>query len=302
MNTARDTMASPAAEEHWAHKGEVTLFLWRKHLSPAPGAVPLVLVHGSSLSALPTYDLQVPGHPDYSMMDWLAREGFDVWTLDHEGYGRSTITEGNADIATGAKDLRAAVEVIQTVTGAEKVDLYGLSSGSLRAAAYAAADPSRVHRLVLDAFVWTGENSPTLSKRKEGLDFFRNHARRSIDRDFITGLFTRDKEGTTELAVAEACADLQLSHADTVPTGTYLDMTQNLPVVDPGAITAPTLIVRGEHDGIAAMEDLLEFFRLLPTSDKQLAVLPELAHCTPLSVHRHRMWRTVRAFLQRDKS
>ena len=36
------------------------------------------------MSALPTFDLQVPGRPDQSFMDWLARRGFDVWTLDHE--------------------------------------------------------------------------------------------------------------------------------------------------------------------------------------------------------------------------
>lgn len=70
---------------------------------------PLVLVHGSSLSALPTFDLQVPERPDHSLMDWLARRGHDVWTLDPEGYGRSTITASNADVATGVEDLRAAL-------------------------------------------------------------------------------------------------------------------------------------------------------------------------------------------------
>jgi pimeloyl-ACP methyl ester carboxylesterase len=290
----------PVGEEHWAQKGDVRLFLWRKRLAEPTMGPPLLLVHGSSLSALPSYDLVVPGHPDYSMMDWFAREGFDVWTLDHEGYGRSTVTESNADIACGVEDLRAAVLLIRNVTGTRKLSLYGLSSGSLRAAAYAAAEPGSVSHLVLDAFVYTGEGSPTLAKRKEGLEFFRTHNRRPIDREFIKGIFTRDKPGTTEPAVAEAVAEAQLVFGDSVPTGTYLDMTQNLPVVDPRAIRAPTFIVRGEHDGIASMEDLLEFFRLLPGNDKQIAVLPELAHSTQLGVHRHRMWEAVRAFLRRN--
>ncbi len=74
-------------------------------------------------------------------------------------------------------------------------------------------------------------------------------------------------------------------------------MTSRLPVVQPEQILAPTLIVRGEHDGIASMEDLLEFFRRLPAADRQFVVLPGLAHCTPLGLRRHLMWETVRQFL-----
>jgi len=41
------------------------------------------LVHGSSLSALSSFDLSVAGS-EYSMMNVFARSGFDVWTMDHE--------------------------------------------------------------------------------------------------------------------------------------------------------------------------------------------------------------------------
>ena len=40
-----------------------------------------------------------------------------------------------------------------------------------------------------------------------------------------------------------------------MPIGIYLDMTSKLPLVDPVKIAVPTMIVRGEHDGIATMED-----------------------------------------------
>ena len=45
------------------------------------------------------------------MMDAFARYGFDVWTMDHEGYGRSSRTDGNSDIASGVEDLKAAMVV-----------------------------------------------------------------------------------------------------------------------------------------------------------------------------------------------
>jgi pimeloyl-ACP methyl ester carboxylesterase len=67
----------------------------------SPGKPALVLVHGSSLSGRGGFDLQVRGHPDYSMMDAFARFGFDVWTMDHENYGRSSKT--NSDIRSAPK-------------------------------------------------------------------------------------------------------------------------------------------------------------------------------------------------------
>jgi len=283
-----------------AAKGAVRLFVWRKQLRDAAAErrPVLVLVHGSSLSALPTFDLAVPGVPDYSMMDWFAARGFDVWTMDHEGYGRSTVTEGNSDVRCGVGDLAALTDLIGRETGQTRVAFYGLSSGALRAAAFAADCPGRTGRLVLDAFVWTGAGSPTLARRREGAEFFRTHPRRPIDRDFIASIFTRDHEGTTDAAIIGACADAQLAYGDSVPTGTYLDMTCNLPLVDPQQILAPTLIVRGEHDGIATLDDLLAFFARLPNADKQISVIPGLAHCTPLGIHRKRMWQTVLDFLR----
>jgi len=65
-----------------------------------------------------------------------------------------------------------------------------------------------------------------------------------------------------------------------VPTGTYVDMCANLPVCDPRKITAATLIMRGEYDGIASFADLMEFFALLPNPDKQFAVMPGVAHAS----------------------
>ena len=84
---------------------------------------------------------------------------------------------------------------------------------------------------------------------------------------------------------------------DQVPTGTYLDMTANLPVVDPLKVQAPVMIVRGEHDGIASEEDLLDFFRLLPNPDRQFTVLAGAAHALVFGHNRHQLWHAAHAFL-----
>ena len=167
-------------------------------------------------------------------MDWFARRGFDCWCVDMEGYGRSDKTRPiNADIANGADDLAAASAYIQQTRASGPLLVYGISSGALRAALFAERHPERVKRLALDAFVWTGEGSPTLAERRKKLADFQARTRRPIDRAFVHSIFTRDHPGTAETAVVEAFADAILALDDSMPTGTYVDMCSKLPVVAP---------------------------------------------------------------------
>src|ERR1700686_3684044 len=269
------------SKEYWAQKGEVKLYMFRKRVgAPQAGkaALPvLFFVHGSSISSS-SFDLTVPGRGEYSLMDAFAKYGFDVWTMDFTGYGKSSRTEGNSNIADGVEDLKAAIPVVARETGQQRFHVFGESSGALRAGAFAMAHPELINRLVLAAFTYTGEGSPTLTDRAKQVEFYRTHNRRPRDHDMIRSIFTRDKPGTSAPAVGEALADAELQFGDSVPTGTYLDMTANLPVVDPLKVHAPVMIVRGEFDGIATEEDLLNFYQKLPYEDRQFVVLPGAAH------------------------
>jgi alpha-beta hydrolase superfamily lysophospholipase len=97
--------------------------------------------------------------------------------------------------------------------------------------------------------------------------------------------------------VGEALADAELKFGDTVPTGTYLDMTANLPLVDPAKVQAPVLLVRGEYDGIATEADLINFFTKLANRDKQFIVLPGMSHSVALGLGRDQLWHVMRSFL-----
>jgi len=238
-------------------------------------------VHGSSMASQPTFDLKVTGRPDSSVMDWFARRGFDNWCVDMEGYGRSDKQRPiNCDIANGVDDLEAATDYIAKTRGVKRFLTYGISSGALRAALFAERHPERVSRLALDAFVWTGEGSPTLAERRKKLPEFSKMNRRPIDRAFIQSVFSRDHPGCAEDAVVDAFAEAVVALDDSVPTGTYVDMCSKLPVNDPAKIAAPTIVMRGQYDGIAGFDDLVEFFKRLPNPDKQFAVMAGISHAS----------------------
>jgi pimeloyl-ACP methyl ester carboxylesterase len=214
-------------------------------------------------------------------MEWFAARGFDTWCMDNEGYGRSDKKRPiNNDISNGADDLAAGSDYILAQTGAKKLLVYGISSGALKAALFAERHPERIARIALDATVWTGEGSPTLEQRRKRLDEFKAMNRRPIDRAFVHSIFNRDHPGTADEATINAFADAILALDDSVPTGTYVDMCSKLPLVDPAKITAPTLVMRGEYDGIAGFDDLIEFFKRLPNADKQFSVMAGISHAS----------------------
>jgi pimeloyl-ACP methyl ester carboxylesterase len=271
-----------AGKEHWVRKGDAKLFMWNKcAVDPAAAKGIILFVHGSSMASQPTFDFQFPGRPHSSAMEFFAGHGYDTWTVDMEGYGRSTKTrDNNAPIALGAEDCLAAASYIQERRGARPLLVYGISSGALRAALFAQNHPEMVSRLALDAMVWTGEGSPTLAERTKRLPEFRAKNRRPIDRAFLHSIFNRDHPGSADEKVVDAFADAVLALDDSVPTGTYVDMCAKLPVVDPTRIRCATIIMRGQWDGIASIDDLLAFFKLLPNPDKQFAVMPGVSHAS----------------------
>ena len=178
--------------EYWAQKGDVKLWLYRKRAAAkASEKQPVVfLVHGSSISSRPSFDLQVPG---YSMMDDFAAHGFDVWTMDHENYGNSSRTKTNSDIASGAADLAAAADVVAKETGQRKVHYLGESSGAIRAGLFAQQAPDRVEKLVLCAFTYKGTGSPEMARRASVSDKLRASNTRLRDGGMVRSIFTRDK-------------------------------------------------------------------------------------------------------------
>ena len=240
----------------------------------------VLFVHGSSMAIQPTFDLTCPA-VEYERDGLVRATGLRLLVRGHGRlWPQRQAARHHCDIANGADDLAAATDHIFATRGVRSFLTYGISSGALRAALFAQNHPDRVARLALDAFVWTGAGAPTLEQRRKKLPEFLATKRRPIDRAFVHSIFNRDHPDCADKATVEAFADAILALDDSMPNGTYIDMCSKLPVVDPAKITVPTVVLRGQFDGIASMADLIDFFVRLPSADKQFTMLNGISHAS----------------------
>lgn len=149
-------------------------------LRGAPAADKAVLfVHGAGTPAEVAFDTPIGTH---SWMAYLAEAGFDVFSMDTTGYGRSTrpapmndpcnLAEAQqaqfvpsliaapckatypgqlTSLASDWHDIDAAVDYVRKIRGVSKVSLVAWSLGGPRAGGYAAQHPEKVQRMVLFA-------------------------------------------------------------------------------------------------------------------------------------------------------
>jgi pimeloyl-ACP methyl ester carboxylesterase len=138
----------------------------------------VLFVHGAGTPAEVAFD--VP-YEDYSWMAYIARAGFDVFSVDMSGYGRSTRPAPMNDPCNVAQnrqaerlvpgllsapcppsygkqmstlgsdwsDIDAAVDYIRALRRVDRVSLAGWSQGGPRAGGYTARHPQKVSKLVL---------------------------------------------------------------------------------------------------------------------------------------------------------
>jgi pimeloyl-ACP methyl ester carboxylesterase len=291
------------SHEHWTRNANgQKIFMAEKRSATQPAKGTILLVHGSSMGSQ-GLDLQIPGDPDASMLDWFACRGFNVWRLDFVGYGRSDKPADHlATVAQGVPDLLAATDYMKKNGVSDTPMLIGFSSGALRAALFAQKHPDRVKRLALDAMVYTGKGSPTLKKRAEKLAEWEATVTRPIDPAFLLSTMMRDHSETAMESRKKPYIDAILAIETSVPNGTYIDMCKNLPVCDPKEIKVPTIILRGQHDGIATDEDLIDFFLKLPNPDKEFVMMPGIAHAAATSKNYLRFYDGAYTFFSRPET
>ena len=177
--------------------GQIAEIYVRERLSPgavlrsasATGRV-VLFVHGAGTPAEVAFDAPFQ---DYSWMAFLARAGFDVFSMDMTGYGRSTRPAAMNDpcnltreqqlpfvpgllaapcpaaypqhmttIASDWNDIGTVVDHLLALRHVERVNMVAWSLGGPRAGGYTAQHPDKVRRLVLlaPAFNRAGQTGP----------------------------------------------------------------------------------------------------------------------------------------------
>ncbi len=137
----------------------------------------VLFIHGAGTPAEVAFD--VP-YQDYSWMAYLARAGYDVFSMDTTGYGRSTRPAAMNDpcnlsaeqqkqfvpaliaqpcqpsypnqlttIASDWNDIGAVVDYLRAQRRVQRVSLVAWSLGGPRSGGYAAQNPDKVEKLML---------------------------------------------------------------------------------------------------------------------------------------------------------
>jgi pimeloyl-ACP methyl ester carboxylesterase len=273
------------------HEG-LRLHVWEKFTGQPQGKPLLVLAHGSATGGRESFDLQVPGAPSYSLMDMLARQGYDVCALDVRGFGRSTRPEGFLTTEQAAQDLNAVVDYLCALRGVARVHLLAWSWGTQYGGQFVMAHPQKVARYA--SYAQMHAASPDLATRRPRLAVFqRSPYIRITEQGWKLRFHSLTPEAVNDPAAIEAFARAAVAAEEKSPTGPQIDVLTRLPLVDPSRITVPTLMVHGEYDDVADTQGLLPFFAALPNPDKQYVVVPEGGHMLHLQRGHRRLQRVL---------
>ena len=271
-----------------------------KHDRPA-----VLLIQGRSAYAIPSYDLQFK---NYSWMEFLAKRGFDVYAMDLQGYGGSTIpsimndpcnanTESQrkyliphpltttcaptyaksfGNYATNWDEINTVIDYIRAsqVDPSAKVNLIGHSRGGMRVMGYAALHPDKIQRIV--AFTPT-RWPPTNVDPKFPLNV--------VDKaDYFADMNRQAKcPGQIEPGVQDALWS-QLMSFDPVGAswgpraGTGIRRFPSFASGDgwqpdiPKRIRVPTLVIRGEFDDATPASSAQDLYNLIPAQKVYVTV------------------------------
>jgi len=266
---------------------------------PAADRVAL-FVHGAGTPAEVSFD--VP-YQDYSWMAYLAQAGFDAFSMDMTGYGRSTRPAPMNDpcnvsreqqasfvpgllaapcaasyphplttIASDWNDLGAVIDYLRALRHVDKVSLLAWSLGGPRAAGYAARHPEEVSQLVLlaPAYNRTGPSDPPSQLPADGI------AMTTQSHDDLAALWAR-QTGCADQVDPGAAAAVWNAMLESDPVGaTWGTGLRRAPQVTVWgwnqAVVAqsktPTLMVTGQYDRQVPSERVRDLYADLASEKK----------------------------------
>lgn len=292
-----EAQQSISGTEHWVQNGDVRIYVWEKFIGRPENKPIVVLAHGSATAGKESFDLQVKGNDTYSLMDYLAKRGFDVFALDTRGFGRSTHPEGHITSAEASADLNAVVDYAEKMRGVSKVNLLAWSWGTQYGGQFVMAHPEKVNKYV--SYAQMHLNSPDLALRRQRIETFRKNPYISIpEAGWKPRFYSMTPESVNNRDAVDAYAKAAAAVEIKTSTGPQLDMVTIMPMVNPRMIKVPVMLIHGQYDDVADMNGLLPFFQELPNPDKRYVVIPDAGHMMMFQKGNHMFQRAVGEFFQ----
>jgi pimeloyl-ACP methyl ester carboxylesterase len=297
------------------HVREVVL-AGRERTVPKDGKV-LLLVHGNGIPGDVAFDLD---YANCSMMRYFARAGWDAFTFDLEGCGRSTrpllmdapsaFPESKAPINAEVtiNDVERVVDFISNLRGVKQVYLLGRSMGAHQTAPlYAIRHPEKVAKLVLVAPGY--KLLPEWAERmRQGVDAFETKIKVRYGGVSLKGWFRFGSkeaiiipgafEAYREALLASDPKSGELGGKRRVPLGRLVDVLRAKPLFDASQVTVPTLVLRGVHDAFATREDNQLLTEELGSEVKQFVEIPDASHFLSYEKGNAQYFKAVKDFLE----
>ena len=288
--------ATIVSSEHWVQNGDVKIYVWEKRQDSESNKKVVILAHGSATAGKESFDLQVPGYSDVSLMDALAKAGFDVFALDTRGFGRSTHPDTRMTTAQASSDLNAVVDYASRLRDVEKVDLLAWSWGTQYGGMFVMAHPEKVRKYI--SYAQMHLDSPDLARRRQKIEDYKTHVYVEIpEAGWKPRFYSMAPASDNIPAIIDAYAKAAATIEKKTPTGPQFDMVTIMPMLNPHLMNASIMLIHGEHDDVADTTGLLPFFQALPNPDKRYVIIPEAGHMMMFQKGRQKFQRTVIDFL-----
>ena len=280
--------AQSAPVKHTVLSDGHPMALWEKRAAKPRRAI--VLLHGRTWSALPDFDLQVPGE-HRSLMDALVAKGYAVYALDLRGYGGTPRdASGWVNPNRAAADLAAAVDWVAKQSGVPgKPTLFGWSNGSTVAHLMAQQHPELISSLVLFGY-WKDPDSLSVSGPDTLVPKRAATTAKAAASDFITP--TISARAIDVYVKAALAAD---------PVRADWRRMEEYNALSPAKLTVPTLLITGEHDPLAPEASQRKFFDRLTVKDKAWVTIPKGDHAALIEDMQPEFVRVMTAFIERKR-
>ena len=258
--------------------------VWEKSAGDAREAV--LLVHGRTWSALPDFDLQVPGE-ELSLMDGLVERGYSVYAVDLRGYGE-TPRDATGWLTPG-RSAEDVAGVLQWISGRGDWDkpphLFGWSMGSTISQLAAQRHPDAMASLTLFGY-WHDPDQRFPEEASAAEPLRERNTAEAAASDFITpdSISRRAVDAYVEAALA----------AD--PVRVDIRGYSDYNALDPGKVRVPSLVIVGEHDPLAPPENQAKLYLRLGFAHKQWVTVPGGDHAAFLESPRAYFIHALAAF------